>query len=91
MALTSLIQGGAKYQDAFYIFEEFAQSNTSATVKLLNNLAVSNLALGRYPEAESQLLEALSKVNMEGEQGDNLGERILFVLLNTNFLMFCAG
>jgi coatomer protein complex subunit epsilon len=55
-------QGGDKYQDAFYIFEEFAQSNTSATVKLLNNLAVSNLALGRYPEAESHLMEAVSKV-----------------------------
>ncbi|KAJ2958250.1 hypothetical protein NQZ79_g6116 [Umbelopsis isabellina] len=54
--------GGDKYQDAFYIFEEFAQSNTSATVKLLNNLAVSNLALGRYPEAESHLMEAVSKV-----------------------------
>lgn len=58
----TFLQGGAKYQDAFYIFEEFAQSNTAATVKLLNNLAVSNLALGRYPEAESQLLEALNKV-----------------------------
>lgn len=58
----TLLQGGAKYQDAFYIFEEFVQSNTAATVKLLNNLAVSNLALGRYPEAESQLLEALNKV-----------------------------
>jgi len=55
--------GGAKYQDGFYIFEEFSQSNTAATVKLLNNLAVANLALGRYPEAESHLLEALSKDN----------------------------
>lgn len=31
-------------------------------MKLLNNLAVSNLALGRYPEAESHLMDAVSKV-----------------------------
>ncbi|KAG2180766.1 hypothetical protein INT44_003773 [Umbelopsis vinacea] len=71
-AWVDLRVGGAKYQDAFYIFEEFAQSNTAATVKLLNNLAVSNLALGRYPEAESQLLEALNKDNNDADTLVNL-------------------
>lgn len=55
-------QGGEKYQEAFYIFEEFAQSNTAQTVKVLNGQAAANLTLGRYPEAESLLLEAQTKV-----------------------------
>ncbi|KAI7902054.1 coatomer epsilon subunit-domain-containing protein [Cokeromyces recurvatus] len=53
--------GGEKYQEAFYIYEECAQSNTSQTVKILNGQAAANLALGRYPEAESLLLEAQNK------------------------------
>ncbi|RCH89847.1 hypothetical protein CU097_000780 [Rhizopus azygosporus] len=53
--------GGEKYQEAYYIYEEFAQSNTAQTVKVLNGQAAANLALGRYPEAESLLLEAQNK------------------------------
>ncbi|KAF7725202.1 hypothetical protein EC973_000368 [Apophysomyces ossiformis] len=53
--------GGDKYQEAFYIYEEFGQSNTAQTMKVLNGQAAANLALGRYPEAESLLLEALTK------------------------------
>lgn len=55
-------QGGEKYQEAFYIYEEFAQSNTAQTAKVLNGQAVANIALGRYDEAESLLLEAQNKV-----------------------------
>ncbi|RUP44245.1 coatomer epsilon subunit-domain-containing protein, partial [Jimgerdemannia flammicorona] len=51
--------GGDKYKEAFYIFEEFAQSHSANTVKVLNGQAVANIALARYPEAESLLLEAL--------------------------------
>lgn len=54
-------KGGEKYQEAFYIFEEFGQSNTGQTVKVLNGQAAANLAMGRYPEAESLLLEAQNK------------------------------
>lgn len=57
-----ILQGGEKYQEAFYIYEEFGQSNTAQTVKVLNGQAAANLALGRYPEAESLLLEAQNKV-----------------------------
>ncbi|KAI9469709.1 MAG: coatomer epsilon subunit-domain-containing protein [Benjaminiella poitrasii] len=53
--------GGEKYQEAFYIYEECAQSNTSQTIKVLNGQAAVNLALGRYPEAESLLMEAQTK------------------------------
>ncbi|KAI9252075.1 coatomer epsilon subunit-domain-containing protein [Helicostylum pulchrum] len=62
-AWVDLRVGGEKYQEAFYIFEEFAQSNTAQTVKVLNGQAAANLALGRYPEAESLLLEAQTKDN----------------------------
>ncbi|KAF1804207.1 coatomer epsilon subunit-domain-containing protein [Mucor lusitanicus] len=60
-AWVDLRVGGEKYQEAFYIYEEFAQSNTAQTVKVLNGQAAANLALGRYPEAESLLLEAQNK------------------------------
>ncbi|KAI8329417.1 coatomer epsilon subunit-domain-containing protein [Chlamydoabsidia padenii] len=60
-AWVGLRVGGEKYQEAFYIFEEFGQSNSAQTVKVLNGQAASNLAMGRYPEAESLLLEALNK------------------------------
>ncbi|KAI8059827.1 coatomer epsilon subunit-domain-containing protein [Thamnidium elegans] len=62
-AWVDLRVGGEKYQEAFYIFEEFAQSNTAQTVKVLNGQAAANLTLGRYPEAESLLLEAQTKDN----------------------------
>lgn len=63
-------QGGEKYQEAFYIYEEFGQSNTAQTVKVLNGQAAANLALGRYPEAESLLLEAQNKVKKKGSRRD---------------------
>ncbi|KAL9551953.1 hypothetical protein MBANPS3_004003 [Mucor bainieri] len=63
-AWVDLRVGGEKYQEAFYIYEEFAQSNTAQTVKVLNGQAAANLALGRYPEAESLLLEAQNKASI---------------------------
>ncbi|KAI8081287.1 coatomer epsilon subunit-domain-containing protein [Halteromyces radiatus] len=60
-AWVGLRVGGEKYQEAFYIFEEFGQSSTGQTVRVLNGQATANLAMGRYPEAESLLLEALNK------------------------------
>ncbi|KAL1933880.1 hypothetical protein VTP01DRAFT_7970 [Rhizomucor pusillus] len=53
--------GGDKYQEAFYIYEEFGQSNADASTKVLNGQAAANIALGRYPEAESLLMEAMNK------------------------------
>ncbi|EIE85171.1 hypothetical protein G6F46_009614 [Rhizopus delemar] len=60
-AWVDLRVGGEKYQEAYYIFEEFAQSSTAQTVNVLNSQAVANIALGKYPEAESLLLEAQNK------------------------------
>ncbi|KAG9287391.1 hypothetical protein G9A89_023763 [Geosiphon pyriformis] len=59
--------GGDKYQEAYYIHEEIAQSPTSNTVKILNGQAVCHIHLGRYPEAEGLLLEALNKNNDDPE------------------------
>ena len=61
-----LFQGGDKYQEAYYIYEEIAQSPSSNTVKILNGQAIANIHLGRYPEAESLLLDALNKVCQHG-------------------------
>ncbi|KAI8974642.1 coatomer epsilon subunit-domain-containing protein [Pilobolus umbonatus] len=62
-AWVDLFLGGEKYQEAYYIFEEFAQSSSGQTVKVLNGQASAQIALGRYPEAETLLLEALNKDN----------------------------
>lgn len=53
---------GGKYQEAYYIYEEIAQSPSSNTVKILNGQAVCNIHLGKHAEAEALLLEALNKV-----------------------------
>ncbi|THY24013.1 hypothetical protein D6D01_05770 [Aureobasidium pullulans] len=56
----SLREGGdAKYQQAFYVFEELAQAPGSSAVTSLVAQAVSELHLGRYPEAETALQQAL--------------------------------
>ncbi|CAJ0911459.1 12113_t:CDS:2, partial [Entrophospora sp. SA101] len=71
-AWVGLKTGGDKYQEAYYIYEEIAQSPSSNTVKILNSQAVCNIHLGRYPEAESLLLEALNKNNDDPDTLVNL-------------------
>ncbi|KAI8074560.1 coatomer epsilon subunit-domain-containing protein [Gongronella butleri] len=66
-AWVGLRVGGEKYQEAFYIFEELGQSPSTQTTQVLNGQAVANLAMGRYPEAESLLLEALNKNSSDPE------------------------
>lgn len=52
-------QGGEKYQQAFYVFEELAQGTSTQSAGSLTAQAVSELHLGRYPEAETALQQAL--------------------------------
>jgi len=59
-AWISLVKGGESAQTAFYIYEELAQSS-SATSKSLLGQAVAEINLGRFPEAEATLKQALDK------------------------------
>jgi len=71
-AWVGLRTGGDKYQEAYYIYEEIAQSPSSNTVKILNGQAVCNIHLGKYAEAEAFLLEALNKSNDDPDTLVNL-------------------
>ncbi|KAI4287718.1 MAG: hypothetical protein L6R35_003021 [Caloplaca aegaea] len=51
--------GGESYQSAFYVFEEMAQTPSSTSTKSLVSQAISELHLGRLPEAEAALNQAL--------------------------------
>lgn len=53
--------GGEKYQQAFYVFEELAQAPSTSAPKSLVGQAVAELHLGRLPEAEAALQQAIQK------------------------------
>ncbi|KAI8318618.1 coatomer subunit epsilon-like protein [Martensiomyces pterosporus] len=73
-AWTDLYVGGAKYNEAYYIFEELAQAASVSTVRLLNALAVTKMHLAQYPEAEGLLQEALEK---DANDSDTLANLIV--------------
>ncbi len=56
-------QGGERYQSAFYVFEEMAQTPASSGTanKSLVSQAIAELHLGRLPEAESALQQAVKQ------------------------------
>ncbi|GAB7353753.1 hypothetical protein MBLNU459_g4146t1 [Dothideomycetes sp. NU459] len=70
-------EGGDKYQQSFYVFEELAQSPSSTSASSLIAQAVSELHLQRYPEAETALQQALE---LEPENADAIANA---VVLNT--------
>lgn len=53
--------GGERYQQAFYVFEEMAQGASTSAAKSLVGQAVAELHLGRLPEAEAALEQAIQK------------------------------
>lgn len=55
------MQGGERYQQAFYVFEEMAQAPSTSATKSLVGQAVAELHLGRLPEAEAALQQAVQK------------------------------
>lgn len=56
-----LRKGGEAYQQAFYVFEELAQSPASSSVRTLVAQAVAELHLGRTEEAQVALEQAIQK------------------------------
>lgn len=59
-----LKQGGSKIQEAYLIFQDFSEKY-QMTGLILNGKAVCCMHMGNFDEAESFLLEALNKVNIE--------------------------
>lgn len=59
-AWVNLYLGGAKVEEAFFIFQELGDKY-NWTTRLLNGSAVCNMRMGRWEEAEQQLMEALEK------------------------------
>ncbi|KAI9888300.1 MAG: hypothetical protein M1814_000753 [Vezdaea aestivalis] len=53
--------GGDRYQQAFYVFEEMAQAPSTKATKSLVAQAVAELHLGRLPEAEAALQQAIEE------------------------------
>ncbi|CAM6116918.1 unnamed protein product [Calypogeia fissa] len=63
--------GGAKIQEAFYIFQELCEKYVW-TVPLMNGSAVCQMHMGHFDEAETLLLDALSKDSKDPETLANL-------------------
>jgi coatomer protein complex subunit epsilon len=70
-------QGGEKYQSAFYVFEELASTAQSQSPHSLVAQAVSEIHLGRLPEAEAALQQAITT---DPQNADTLAN---LIVLNT--------
>ncbi|KAF2709902.1 coatomer subunit epsilon [Pleomassaria siparia CBS 279.74] len=70
-------EGGEKYQSAFYVFEELAQTAQSQSPHSLVAQAVSELHLGRLPEAEAALQQAIA---IDANSADTIAN---LIVLNT--------
>lgn len=71
-------QGGEKYQQAYYVYEELAQAPSTSTPSALIGQAVAELHLGRLPEAEVALQQALEK---DPKHADALANMIVLSIL----------
>jgi hypothetical protein len=55
------VQGGEKYQSAFYVYEELASAPSTSAPLAIVGQAIAEIHLGRLPEAEAALTAALEK------------------------------
>ena len=57
--LIDMIQGGEKYQAAFYVYEELATAPSTSSPHNVLGQSIAELHLGRLPESEAALAQAL--------------------------------
>mmetsp|Transcript_41545 Transcript_41545/g.64859 ORF Transcript_41545/g.64859 Transcript_41545/m.64859 type:complete len:209 (-) Transcript_41545:106-732(-) len=70
-AWVNLGLGGEKVQEAFYIYQELADKYNE-TPLLLNGMAVCQMHMGKFDEAEKYLLKAMTKSSTDQETLQNL-------------------
>lgn len=66
------LQGGAKVQEAFYIYQELGDKYTW-TVRLHSGLAACQMRMGRWEDAESELLQVRWVLCCAGKAGQVAG------------------
>lgn len=76
-----LRQGGEKYQQAFYVFEELAQAPSTSSTWSLVSQAVCELHLGRLEEAQSALEQAIKK---EPQRADAIANHLVLTVVAGN-------
>ncbi len=64
--------GGEKYQSTFYVYEELASAPSATSPTSLVGQAVAELHLGRLPEAEAALQQALQMENVDPQAVANM-------------------
>lgn len=62
-----MIKGGEKYQAAFYVYEELAANPSTCSPVSIVGQSVAEMHLGRLPEAEAALQQALQKYPDDAE------------------------
>lgn len=93
------LQGGEKYQQSFYVFEELAQAPATSSTQSFVSQAVAEIHLGRLEEAEAALQQALAKDPKNAEviansavlniiAGKDAKELIRFVLSVSNMHIY---
>lgn len=70
-------QGGEKYQEAFYVFEELAQASGPSSLAIMSQ-GLAELHLGRFDEAQSALQQALVQAP---ENADALANNAVLAIL----------
>lgn len=73
-----MLQGGEKYQQAFYVFEELAQAPSTTSTQSMVSQAVAEIHLGRLEEAEAALQQTLTK---EPNNADCLANNIVLNII----------
>jgi coatomer protein complex subunit epsilon len=76
---TNIFQGGEKYQQAFYVFEELAQAASTSSTRSLVAQAIAEIHLGRLEEAEAALDQAFSK---DPEHAEVLANKIVLNVIS---------